>query len=65
LATARLSTVAPAVPGAFCTPGPGTNQRPATVTVPEDDPHTGGVAAMAACTDLPATIGADAEMVTE
>ena len=54
-----------AVPGALATPGPGTNQRSAVVPVPEDEPHTGGVAPLGACTDRPATMGAEAEMVTE
>ena len=57
LASARLATAAPAVPGAWGTPGPGTTQRVADVTVPDEDPHTGGVDPGGACTDLPTTMG--------
>ena len=65
LTTARLSTVAPAVPGWEAIPGPGTTQRRAAVTVPDDDPHTGAGEPVAASTDRPATMGADESMVTE
>ncbi len=65
LATAKLSMVAPAVPGALVTPGPGTSQPWAMVTVPEDDPHAGGLALVDACTERPTTIGADAATETE
>ena len=57
--------MAPATPGASGTPGPGTTQSSAAVTVPPDAPHTGGEDADVASTERPTTSGPVDSNVTE
>ncbi len=64
-ATATLRVVAPAMPGAPGTPGPGSSHWSEIVVLPEVEPQTGDRAPDAPVTDLPATIGPVASMLTE
>ena len=64
-ATAMLRVVAPAMPGAPGTPGPGSSHWSEIVVLPDVEPQTGDRAPDAAVTDLPATIGPVASTLTE